>query len=212
MINNKQIPITVILLAGGKSSRIGWNKDKGKMKLLGVNLVDRVIKNITDTVGFLKRNIIIVGPKDKYPGYKRVFEDIYPGKGPLGGIFTGLRVSKTNYNLIIGCDMPFIEGSLIRYMIKNISGYDIIIPSYKEGLFEPLCAIYSKNCLEIIEKNIKMGKLTIRDIFPFLKIKLITEEEIRQFDPALHSFFNINFKKDFIRAEELEKRRNKNCC
>lgn len=210
MIKKKNFPITVILLAGGKSSRIGLNKDKGKMKLLGVNLVDRVINNITTIEGFSKENIVIVGPKDKYSDCNRVVEDIYPGKGPLGGIFTGLQASDTPYNLVIGCDMPFIEGALIQHMIKNIHGHDIIIPSYKKGLLEPLCALYSKNCLQIIEKNIKMGKLAVRDIFPFLKIRLITEDEIKKFDPGLYSFFNINFKRDFARAEELERRRNKN--
>ncbi len=212
MDKEKIIPITIIILAGGKSSRIGLNKDKGKMKLMGVNLIDRVINNITIIEGFYKNDIIIVGPKDKYPDYKSVFEDIYPGKGPIGGIFTGLQASKTLYNLVIGCDMPFINPKLIHYMIKNINNYDAVIPSHSQGLFEPLCAIYSKNCLEIMENNIKMGKLSVRCIFPFLKIRLIEEEEIKRYDPSLHSFFNINFKNDFTRAEELDRRRSKDNC
>ncbi len=204
--------ITIIILAGGKSSRVGLNQDKGKMKLLGVNLIDRVISNILSVGALSEKDILVVGPKKRFPEIERVIEDIYPQKGPLGGIFTGLHNSKTYYNLVIGYDMPFIEPELINYMIKNIDQYDAVIPTHSKGLYEPLCAIYSKNCLEIMKQNIKDEKLSVRCIFPFLKVRLITEKEIKQFDPSLYSFFNINFKKDFVKAEELEKRRNKNYC
>jgi len=208
----KIFPITVLILAGGKSSRIGLNKDKGKMKLLGISLMDRVISNVLSVGLFSEDNVVIVGPKKKYRNFKKVVEDIYPQKGPLGGIFSGLYSSQTFYNLAIGYDMPFIEPKLIRYMLKNIDNYDAVIPSHSQGLFEPLCAIYSKNCLETMENNIKMGKLSVRCIFPFLRIRLIEEEEIKRYDPSLHSFFNINFKNDFSRAEELDRRRGKNNC
>jgi len=212
MDKEKITPITIIILAGGKSSRIGLNKDKGKMKLLGVNLIDKVISNILSVGVFSEKDILIVGPKKRFPSFKRVIEDIYPQKGPLGGIFSGLSKSKTFYNLVIGYDMPFIEARLIRYMIKNIDNYDAVIPTHSKGLFEPLCAIYSKNCLEVMNHNIKDEKLSVRCIFPFLKIRLIEEEEIKRYDPSLYSFFNINFKNDFTRAEELYRKRSKDNC
>ncbi len=212
MCREIMIPLTVIVLAGGKSSRIGLNKDKGQMKLMGMNLMDRVISNILTIDGISEKDIIIVGPKKKFSHFDRITEDIYPQKGPLGGIFSGLQASDTFYNLVVGCDMPFIEGKLIRHMIQNTDDYDIIIPSYEQGLFEPLCAIYSKNCLEIMEKNIKKGKLAVRCIFPFLKVRWIKEEEIKRYDPGLYSFFNINFKSDFTRAEELALKRRRDQC
>jgi len=212
MNSEKISPITIIILAGGKSSRIGLNKDKGKMKLLGVNLIDKVVSNILSTGLFLEKDILLIGPKKRFPNYKRVIEDIYPQKGPLGGIFTGLYNSKTFYNLVIGYDMPFIEPKLIRYMVEYIDNYDAVIPTHSQGLFEPLCAIYSKNCLEIMENNIKNEKLSVRCIFPFLNIRLITEGEIKKFDPNLQSFFNINFKSDFSRAEKLDRKRSKHKC
>jgi len=212
MNSEKISPITIIILAGGKSSRIGLNKDKGKMKLLGVNLIDKVVSNILSTGLFLEKDILLIGPKKRFPNYKRVIEDIYPQKGPIGGIFTGLYNSKTFYNLVIGYDMPFIEPKLIRYMVEYIDNYDAVIPTHSQGLFEPLCAIYSKNCLEIMENNIKNEKLSVRCIFPFLNIRLITEGEIKKFDPNLQSFFNINFKSDFSRAEKLDRKRSKHKC
>lgn len=204
--------ISIIILAGGKSSRIGLNRDKGKMKLLGVNLIDKVISNILSVDMFSEKDILIVGPKKRFPKYERVVEDIYPQKGPLGGIFTGLYHSKSFYNLVIGYDMPFIEPKLIRFMVKKIDNYDAVIPTHSQGLYEPLCAIYSKKCLEIMKRNIKDEKLSVKCIFPFLKIRLIDEKEIKKCDPDLHSFFNINFKGDFARAKKLTQRRSKNNC
>ena len=202
---NKEIPpLTAIILAGGKSSRIGLYKNKAKIRFNGKCLINIVISKLKFLVG---DNIIIVGPLEEYPYFKQVVPDLLPQKGPLGGIFSGLKASTSQYNLLVGCDMPFIEVKLLQYMIENINTYDIVIPCYGKGLTEPLCAIYSKSCLDVIERNIKAGVLSVREIFPHLKVKFIEEEEIKKIDAGLYSFFNINFKGDFTKAEELIKMR-----
>lgn len=202
--------ISVLVLAGGKSSRMGLNIDKGHMQFKGTNLIEHVLKNILSVKGINKHDIVIVGPKKRYSQRQfTVIEDIYPNKGPLGGIISGLKYSKTFHNLVIGYDMPFVEPKLIEYMIKNSKDYDIVIPTYGKGMYEPLCAIYSKNCVEIIENNLKNNILAVRSIFPFCRIRCIREDEIKIFDPEIHSFFNINFQSDFILAEELERVRKK---
>ncbi len=203
----KNIPISIIILAGGKSSRIGLNRDKGQMKFSGINLIDRVISNITSFRDVSEKDIIIVGPKEKFSHFNKVVEDIYPLKGPLGGMYSGLQSSLTFFNLVIGYDMPFIEIRLIQYMIQNTNSYDVVIPNHDQGLLEPLCAIYSKNCLPIMKKNIQIGKLAVRSIFPYLKVRMITETEIKEYDPEMISFFNINYRDDFSRAEEISRRR-----
>ena len=205
--DKRYFSLTAIILTGGESSRVGLNKSKDQMKLAGRPLIDWVISTLTSLDNLTKEDIIIVGSKEKYSNFKRVFKDIFPQKGPLGGIFSGLKVSTSQYNLLVGCDMPFIEVKLLQYMIENINTYDIVIPCYGKGLIEPLCAIYSKSCLEVIERNIKAGVLSVREIFPYLKVKFIKEEEIKKFDAGLYSFFNINFKRDFTKAEELIKMR-----
>lgn len=209
---NRTNVISAIILAGGKSTRIGSNRDKSKMKLMGISLLDRVIANIIATNYFKENNIIIIGPKNKYSNYKKVVEDIYPQKGPLGGILTGLLASDTFYNLIVGCDMPFIRKELIRLLLQNISDHDIIIPGYGKELFEPLCAVYSKKCVDIIEKNIKADKLAVRSIFPYLNVRIVEEQDIKKIDPELISFFNINFKNDFYIAKNLYQKKGKQRC
>ncbi len=121
------------------------------------------------------------------------------------GLYSGLKASASRYNLVVGCDMPFLKVELLQYMGDKIDSNDIIIPRYAKSYVEPLCAIYSKACLEVMKKNIETGILSIRKIFPYLQVKHIEEEEIKIVDPELNSFFNINYKEDFIRAEELIK-------
>ncbi len=200
---NKEIrPITAIILAGGKSSRIGSDQDKAILKLNGKRLIDIVISKLKHIAG---DNIIIVGPPEKYPSYKQVVPDLFNPKGLLVGLYSGLKSSASRYNLVVGCDMPFLKVELLQYMRDKIGSKDIIIPRYAKNYIEPLCAIYSKDCLSVMEKNIEAGILSIRRIFPYLKVKYIEEKEIKRVDPELDSFFNINYKEDFVRAEELIK-------
>ncbi|OFW46544.1 MAG: hypothetical protein A2163_03525 [Actinobacteria bacterium RBG_13_35_12] len=205
--DRRHFSLTAIILAGGESSRVGLNKSKDQMKLAGRPLIDWVVSTLTSLDNFTKEDIIIVNSKEKYSNFKRVCKDIFPQKGPLGGIFSGLKASTSQYNLVVGCDMPFIEVKLLQYMIENIYTYDMVIPCYSKGLIEPLCAIYSKSCLEVIERNLKAGVLPVREIFPHLKVKFIKEKEIKKFDAELYSFFNINFQGDFTKAEKLIKMR-----
>ena len=195
-------PLTAIILAGGKSSRIGSDKDKAILKLNGKRLIDIVISKLKHIVG---DNIIIVGPPEKYPSYKQVVPDLFNQRGLLVGLYSGLKASASQYNLVVGCDMPFLKVELLQYMRDKIDSNDIIIPRYAKSYVEPLCAIYSKDCLEVMKRNIKAGILSIRRIFPYLKVKYIEEKEIKRVDPELNSFFNVNYKEDFIRAEELIK-------
>ncbi|GAI61834.1 unnamed protein product, partial [marine sediment metagenome] len=102
-------------------------------------------------------------------------------------------------------DMPFLKVELLQYMRDKIDSNDIIIPRYAKSYVEPLCTIYSKDCLEVMRRNIETGILSIRKIFPYLKVKYIEEKEIKRVDPEFNSFFNINYKEDFIRAKELIK-------
>jgi len=198
--NKKPPRLTAIILAGGESSRIGSDQDKAILKLNGKRLIDIVISKLKHIVG---DNIIIVSPPEKYPSYKQVVPDLFNQRGLLVGLYSGLKASASQYNLVVGCDMPFLKVELLQYIEEKIDSNDIIIPRYAKSYIEPLCAIYSKDCLEIMKRNIEAGILSIRKVFPYLKVKYIEEKEIKSVDPELNSFFNINYKEDFIRAEEL---------
>jgi len=194
--------ITGIILAGGKSSRIGANKSQ--MKIGEGHLIDRVL----NTLSQFTSSILIVTTGDQAgfsisatPGARWV-KDIYPGKGPLGGIYTGLMHAETSYSLVVGCDMPFLNIGLIKYMIGGASGFAAVAP--KIGwMIQPLHAIYSKSCLPSIEVLIHEDQLQIIKLFNLVNTRYVTEKEIDQFDPDHLSFLNINTEGDLLKAEVL---------
>jgi len=194
--------ITGIILAGGKSTRIGAAKQQ--LKIGKSHLIDRVL----DTLSQFTSSILIVTAKDQaglaksaVPG-ARMVKDIYPGKGPLGGIYTGLMHAETGYSLVVGCDMPFLNSGLIRYLIDGASGFDAVAP--KIGwMIQPLHTIYSKSCVPSIEALIREDELQIIKLFDRVNTRYVTEKEIDQFDPDHLSFLNINTENDLLKAELL---------
>jgi molybdopterin-guanine dinucleotide biosynthesis protein A len=201
--------MSCIVLAGGKSLRLG--RDKVRVNLGNNNLLQRVISKLS----FLDTDIIIVTAKKEpvpdfvdYPKVKTV-GDIYPGKGSLGGIYTGLAASDSFHNLVVACDMPFLNRALLCYMLQVAADFDLVVPRLGKRI-EPLHAVYSQNCLAPIENLLKQGELQIFKFFPEVKVKYLEAGEIERFDPEHLSFFNINTEADLKKAVELTKREDTN--
>ena len=169
------------------------------------SLLEQVISRLSS----FKSDIIIVTrqgqsiPRLGYPGLRAV-ADIYPGKGALGGIYTGLVASNSFYNLVVACDMPFLNQALLSYMIALSPGFDVVIPRLGT-LVEPLHAVYSKDCLAPIETLLEEGNLKVSDIFPLVRVKYVEAEEIDRFDPGHLSLFNINTEDDLVKARQWAK-------
>ena len=183
--------ITGVILAGGKSSRIG--QDKSFLHLNGKPLIEVAIDNLSEI--FKSLLIITNNPKPYKTFGIRVAGDRIKDCGPLGGIYTGLSISENMNNFVVACDMPFLDKELISYMIEEIGDYDVVIPKFN-GRLQPLCAIYSKNCIKPIENQIFNQKLKIVDFFKDVKVKIIENEEIKKIESAERSFFNINTPED----------------
>ena len=180
--------ITGIILAGGKSQRMG--KEKASLKIGKTYLIEVIAGKIKD---FFEEIILIITNdsfKYQFPGV-RVVTDVVPGKGPLGGIYTGLLVSQSKYNFICACDMPLLNLNLLKFMVSQINENDAVIPIIK-GFDEPLHSIYSKSCLPAIKYQLQTGDLKIKNFFPRIKCKYIPEDKIKKYDPCLLSFINLN--------------------
>lgn len=197
--------ISCIVLAGGKSRRLGRNKVTETVG--GKSLLERVIS----CLAYFKSEIIVVTARERalpqpidYPKLK-VVADIYPNKGSLGGIFSGLVNSESFLNLVVACDMPFLNLKLLSYMIDIANGYDLVVPRFDDSI-EPLHAVYSKRCIPHMEQLIKQDELKILKLFPLVKLRYLEEEEIDRFDPEHISFFNINTASDLKAGLELAKR------
>ena len=191
-------PISCIVLAGGESQRLGT--DKAFLKISGRVL----IKDIVEKMARIGDEVIIVtNSPQKYDCLEaKLVSDVYPGKGALGGIYSGLRAARHDYGLVVACDMPFLDLRLLRYMILLSPGQDVVIPRVGE-LTEPLHAIYSKRCLQPIERVLASGGRRIISFFPEVCVRYVEEQEISLFDPQHLSFFNVNTPGDLEKARRL---------
>ncbi|MEE8317534.1 MAG: molybdenum cofactor guanylyltransferase [Candidatus Omnitrophota bacterium] len=186
-------PVTGIILSGGKSSRM--KTDKAFLKLGSKTMIEELISRLEKK---FSRLMIIANDRERYMRFGiELVEDIVPDKGPLGGIYTGLVVSKDDYNFIFACDMPFLNQDLIQYMIGEVEGggYDVIIPEW-EGRLQPLCAIYSKECIKPIENELSKNNLKITDFLKYVKVRVLNDKEISKFDLGRPFFANINTPRD----------------
>lgn len=194
--------ISSVILAGGKSLRLGH--DKITEKVGNVTLLEKAISRIDS----LSKDIVIVTAEER--SFKefadnnkvKTVADIFPGRGSLGGIYTGLKKSETFYNLVVAADMPFLNGELLAYMTEVAEGFDFVIPKIGT-FFEPLHAIYSKNCVTPIETMIRKTRRVIIELFDFVKVRYVEAEEIERFDPEHLSFFNINTVEDLELARKI---------
>jgi len=193
--------MTSIILAGGKSLRLG--RSKALQVIEGKSLIQWVVDRLT----IISTEIIIATahsetiPCSSAARIKTV-ADIYPGKGPLVGIYSGLIASSSSRALVVGCDTPFLSVGLLEYMTQILAEFDVALPRIGK-MIEPLCAVYSKNCLAPIQRLLEQDERQIRKLFTMVKVKYVEEDEINRFDPEHLSFFNVNSQDDLERARKL---------
>ncbi len=187
--------VSGILLSGGKNSRMGTNK--AFLEIDGIRLIDRTL----DIYRRLFRDIIIVTNDPlAYMEFTdaSVVTDIYKGKGPLGGIYTGLFYSKNPFVFVSACDMPFLNEDFIKYLINQTNKYDVVVPELVEG-YQPLHAIYSRSCLPNIKRLLLMDKLKITGFYRDMRVLAIEKEEILPFNQDGRLFQNLNTPEDLGR-------------
>lgn len=191
--------MTAIILAGGRSTRMGY--DKAFIKLDGLSLVNRQLKILRK---IFKKIIIVTNNPDRYKfNGIQIVSDIISHRGPLSGIYSGLVSSDSFYNFVVACDMPFINTRLIKYMDRLKKGFDIVAPRVKNG-YETLFAIYSKNCILPIYDILHSDNFRITGLFDKLKLKIIGEQEMIKFGDPKILFMNINTQEDQRSAKEMK--------
>lgn len=191
-----------IVLAGGRSVRLG--RDKALEDVGGRPLIRQVIDRLS-ALG--DETIVVTSQRTRLPelGVTKVI-DVYPDKGPLGGIYTGLRATSSPCSLVVACDMPLLNVDLIHYLFRQWPGFDAVVPRVA-GSVEPLHAVYSRSCLRAIEAALLENRLQVNGFFDEVKVRYVEESEIDEFDPQHLSFFNVNSDSDLERARELLGRR-----
>ena len=195
-----KFPCSGIILSGGLSTRFN-GQNKALIDIGGKRILDRLYAVFSD----LFDEIILVtnNPMHFLEWDLTIVTDLFPNRSSLTGIHAGLFYMKNPFAFFSACDTPFLKKELIEFLIKNIEpNIDIIMPQTTAG-FEPLCAVYSKRCLKSAEDHLKANKLKIQWALRSHRTKNIAENDLRQVDPELLSFFNINTPQDLEKAEEI---------
>ncbi|AYO31737.1 molybdenum cofactor guanylyltransferase [Biomaibacter acetigenes] len=190
---------SAVILAGGKSSRL-MGINKALLKIGGLTIIEKAyitLKPIFDEV-------IIISNK---PGEFKVLDPkfvVYPdeteSRGPLSGIYTGLLKMKNGAGFFCACDMPFLNGELIKILLGQSPGFDIVCPNTGSKYFEPLHAVYAKTCIEPIKSLMKKnGTIKVQDIFTLTKTRFIDMDKVhcKTHD---YDFFNINTWESYVEA------------
>jgi molybdopterin-guanine dinucleotide biosynthesis protein A len=192
--------VSCVILAGGASRRLGQNK--AFIQIGGIRLLDSVYGKCQKLFSEI---IIVANQLHQFGEYQTpIVVDDVPGAGSLGGLYTGLMRATHYYTFCVACDMPFLKPELMAYLIEQRFDYDVVIPRTKAGL-EPLHALYSKQCIGPIKKRLAIGDFRIASFLPEVRVRYCNEEEIKQFDPSLVSFINVNTKKDLFMIEKMLK-------
>ncbi len=186
---------SALILAGGKGSRLGY-QEKALIDINGKPLIAFVIESMAKVV-----DNVIISVRDReqgellkshLPGCRFAY-DAYKNMGPLAGILSGLAACEDEYCFIAACDMPFINGNVVRMLFRKSEDYDAAIPRWGDGFLEPLHAVY--RCKPMIletEKAIECGETIILAPVFKLKVNYVDINEIKRLDPELRTFMNIN--------------------
>ena len=189
--------MNAVILAGGKNSRMGSNK--AFLKLKGKTFIElqiELLREMFDEI-LISANTPLEYEYLNLP----ILKDIYPGKGPLGGIYTSLNNSSSFHTFMLACDMPFVGPELIKHLKNLTKEYDVVIPKSEKGL-EPLHAFYSKNCIDPIKRELDENNLRIINFFPHVNVKIVELNSLVLSDSFNNSIKNLNTRDEY--EDEIE--------
>lgn len=199
MVNNERLKDNscAVILAGGKSSRMGT--PKALLRFGGEALISHIVRALQRV---FTETLIVAAPGQELPPLPATLvRDEVAYQGPVGGIYYGLKAASREVCFLTSCDAPFLNLSLVTYLMSRISDYDVVVPHW-QGRFQPLHAVYRKSVAPLLKEQLEQGEL--RPIFLYDKVRTckIGEEVIRRFDPEGSSFLNMNTPQDYQIALE----------
>lgn len=202
--------VSVAILAGGQSRRMGQNK--ALLSVGGRPVIERVLERV---VHLSDDVTLVTNTPDRYRHHlshhedfagtapeHRLIGDVYPGKGSLGGIYTAIHAARYPRCLVVACDMPFLDSDLLRYLMSLAPGFDVVVPRIEEAA-ETMHAIYGKRCLEPIRQRLLAGRLKVIGFFDDVRVCYVERDDVARFDPTFRSFLNMNTPADWQRVQRL---------
>jgi molybdopterin-guanine dinucleotide biosynthesis protein A len=192
MMNNRLVDSSAVILAGGKSSRMDYQCKTG-LTYQGKSFIEIMLEKIE---GFDEKMIVAKSIDQFSFDSVKVVTDVMPNMGPLCGLYTALISIRNDRMLVLPVDTIFINKDLIAYLIEISDGYDAVVP--KEGnYYQPLCGVYSKSCIPLIEESLRNGITKPIDLYKKWNMRYVSREEVERFGSYEAIFKNINTTREY---------------
>jgi molybdopterin-guanine dinucleotide biosynthesis protein A len=194
-------PVSGIVLAGGRSRRLGVDK-----RSLYLNSNRTQLAETIDRLATVVDDVIVAGdPLEIVSRPVTVVADVDVGVGPLAGLVAGLSAVRHDHAIVLACDLPFLNVDLLRGLLALPRDYVLLVPCRSDGTLEMLHAVYSRSIVETLQKYLNSGQRRLSGLPAALEraglvVRTVNEDWLRQFDPTLRSFFNLNTPTDLERA------------
>ncbi|MEE9123258.1 MAG: NTP transferase domain-containing protein [candidate division NC10 bacterium] len=187
--------VSAIILGGGKSSRMG--RPKALLLFDGEPLIVHIVRTLKSLFTDI---VIVAAPGQELPSLSvTLVHDEEAYQGPVAGIYYGLKAASREVGFVTSCDVPFLNLSLISYLISQIVDYDVVVPTWQDRL-QPLHAVYRRSVAPLLQEQLEHGELRPISLYKNVRTREILEGEIRGFDPDGMSFLNMNTPEDYQAA------------
>ncbi len=193
-------PITAIILAGGQSRRMGY--DKAFLPWGDTTLIEHLLERLRPVTDEL---IVAVKDARRFRHVRAtVVEDVVPDAHALGGLYTGLMAASSDLCFVCGCDTPWLEPGVIRWLIREADGYDVAVPRTRDGL-QPLHAVYRVSVRSVIEEQLRRGELALSALIGRVRAKIVGADALRRLDPQGFSFLDVNTPEEYVTVSALRR-------
>jgi molybdopterin-guanine dinucleotide biosynthesis protein A len=189
------VRIAGAVLAGGASERMA-RRPKALVEVDGVSLVERAARTLARVV-----SPVVISANDPSRFARlgiRVVPDEVRGRGPLAAIAACLAAVDADALLVVACDMPFLDASVLARLVALAPGFDLVVPRAR-GNLQPLCAVYARACLAPIRSRLAAGRLDLRGLAAEVRSREVDEAELADLDPALRTFEDVDTPEDVER-------------
>lgn len=186
---------SAIILAGGKSSRMG--RPKALLPFGGKPLIAHIVRSLKGIFGDV---VVVASPDQALPSLPvTLVRDEVAYQGPVSGIYHGLSAAEGSVSFVGSCDMPFLNITLINYLVAQIPEHDVVVP-YWNGRYQPLFAVYRNHLAVLLRGQLERGELRPVTLLERVRTRVVDEGEVRRFDPEGLSFLNMNTPADYEAA------------
>jgi molybdopterin-guanine dinucleotide biosynthesis protein A len=182
------VPVTGVVLAGGRASRMG-GRDKAFAAVGGEPIAARTLRLFRTLFPHV---VVVTNRPERFRALgAETVADVFPGAGPLAGIHAAMRVARHSHVFVAACDMPGLEADVIRFLVGRLGGAAAIVPRW-DGDVEPLHAVYAVRILPVVEECLRAGRYALRDLLPLVSVDYVGEDLLRGIRGTARSMLNVN--------------------